>query len=262
MSDQPLIKKITLGKLDIQQIKDNPLIICIGMRNSGKSTIVLDYLSQHQDIPCGIVISPTEQFNLTYQNHLPQMFIHEEMNTEILESFIKRQEYQVIKASQDPTIDPRAFIVLDDCMADFQSWTNNKAIQKLFFEKDRLNVTLIITLMDPVGIPARLRNCIDYIFLCKNTNKTNCKRLFQMYGQMFPDQEHFRATMLNYCDNFNKLVIHQTVTTATATTDGLKQQVFYYKANWENTRSFKICHQKYWEYQENIQQGMTNSDEI
>ena len=44
----------------MSKIGDNKVIVFIGKRNSGKSCLVLDYLTHNLDIPVGMVISPTD----------------------------------------------------------------------------------------------------------------------------------------------------------------------------------------------------------
>ena len=59
---------------------------------------------------------------------VPDIFIHSEISSKLLKSFLTRQKSNK-KATKDPTIDPRAFLVLDDCMADSTSWVNDRTIK-------------------------------------------------------------------------------------------------------------------------------------
>jgi hypothetical protein len=227
----------------MSKVGTNKILVLIGMRNSGKSCLTLDYLAHHTDLPSGMIICPTEDYNQTYTDRVPAMFIHDEMTPEVLEQFIKRQENRTIQAKTDPTVDPRAFLVLDDCMADIDHWANNSAIKFLFLNGRDINITLIITLMDPVGIPRNLRERIDYLFLFKNTNRHNRKKLYAMYGSMFPNCDTFESAMIEYCDDHSVLVLHRNGS----------ERAYWYRANMTAIKSFRACDAKYWECQENIQ---------
>lgn len=239
--------KLRLKKFDMSKIGDNKVIVFIGKRHSGKSCLVLDYLTHNLHIPMGMVISPTDGFNETYKNKVPDMFIHSEITPELLQNFLERQERRSRDAKKDPSIDPRAFLILDDCMADAQSWVNDRTIKFLFMNGRHVNTTLIITLQDPVGIPPRLRTNIDYVFICKDTNKQNRKKMYDMYAGMFPDCRLFEDTMFQVCDKYNSLVLFRN-----SQSYKLDDQVFWYKANMDRIQNFKICHPVYWKINEDF----------
>jgi ABC-type polar amino acid transport system ATPase subunit len=119
---------LELKKFDMKNIsfKPNenkgPVVVLIGKRDTGKSFLVRDLLYYQQDIPIGTVISGTEEGNGFYEKMVPKLFVHNEYNTAIIENILKRQrtvlkqikkEMETYKRS---TIDPRAFVILDDCL--------------------------------------------------------------------------------------------------------------------------------------------------
>ena len=134
---------LELGKFDMKQIsfKPNenkgPVIVLIGRRDTGKSFLVRDLLYHHQDIPIGTVISGTEEGNGFYGTMIPKLFIHDEYNTAIIENVLKRQRgvlkqmKREIDAYKRTTIDPRTFLILDDCLFD-NTWAKDKMMRLLF----------------------------------------------------------------------------------------------------------------------------------
>ena len=62
---------IELEKFDMKKVGSDKIIVFIGKRNVGKSVLVLDYLYHNQDYPIATVISPTDNYNLTYKPHIP-----------------------------------------------------------------------------------------------------------------------------------------------------------------------------------------------
>lgn len=114
-----------------------PVVVLIGRRDTGKSFLVRDLLYYHQEIPIGTVISGTEEGNGFYGKMVPKLFIHNEYNTAIIENILKRQKTVLKQVKKEmetykkSTIDPRAFVILDDCLYD-NTWARDKMMRLLF----------------------------------------------------------------------------------------------------------------------------------
>ena len=149
-----------------------PVVVLIGRRDTGKSYLVRDILYYHQDIPIGTVISGTEAGNGFYKEHVPKLFIHDEYNTVLIENILRRQKTVLkqikkeIETYKKTSIDPRAFVIMDDCLYD-QSWTRDKMMRLLFMNGRHWKIMLIITMQYPLGIPPNLRTNIDYVFILR-----------------------------------------------------------------------------------------------
>ena len=188
---------LDLKKFDMKHISfrpdenKGPVVVLIGRRDTGKSYLVRDLLYHHQDIPIGTVISGTEAGNGFFSSHVPKLFIHDEYNTAIIENILKRQktvlkqikkEMEVYKRTN---IDPRAFVILDDCLYD-NKWTKDKMMRLLFMNGRHWKIMLIITMQYPLGIPPNLRTNIDYVFILREPYIANRKRIWENYAGMFP----------------------------------------------------------------------------
>ena len=133
---------LELKKFDMKNISfkpdesKGPVVVLIGRRDTGKSFLVRDLLYYHQNIPIGTVISGTEEGNGFYGKMVPRLFIHNEYNTAIIENILKRQKTVLNQIKKEmetykrSTIDPRAFVILDDCLYD-DSWIHDKNIRYL-----------------------------------------------------------------------------------------------------------------------------------
>ena len=122
------LKKFDMKNISFKPTENaGPVIVLIGRRDTGKSFLVRDLLYYHQDIPIGTVISGTEAGNGFYGEIVPKLFIHDEYNTAIIENILKRQKIVVKQIKKEmeaygrSSIDPRAFVRLDDCLYD-NSW--------------------------------------------------------------------------------------------------------------------------------------------
>ena len=124
-----------------------PVVVLIGRRDTGKSFLVRDLLYYHQEIPIGTVISGTEEGNGFYGKMVPKLFIHNEYNTAIIENILKRQRtvLKQVKVEMDTykrsNIDPRAFVILDDCLYD-NTWARDKMMRLLFMNGELFAIVI------------------------------------------------------------------------------------------------------------------------
>lgn len=251
---------LELKKFDMRNISfrpdenKGPVIVLIGRRDTGKSYLVRDLLFYHQDIPIGTVISGTEAGNGFYSSHVPKLFIHDEYNTAIIENILKRQKMVLKEVKKEIThykkssIDPRAFVILDDCLYD-DSWTRDKMMRLLFMNGRHWKIMLIITMQYPLGVPPNLRTNIDYVFILREPYITNRKRIFENYAGMFPTFESFCQVMDQCTENFECLVINNN-----SKSNKLQDQIFWYKA--EPHPDFKLGTKEFWEISKDL-----NSDD-
>jgi hypothetical protein len=247
---------LQLKKFDMKNISfkanesKGPVIVLIGRRDTGKSFLVRDLLYYHQDIPIGTVISGTEEGNGFYSKHVPKLFIHDEYNTAIIENIMKRQRTVLKQVNKEietykrSTIDPRTFVILDDCLYD-ASWTKDKMMRLLFMNGRHWKVMLIITMQYPLGIPPNLRTNIDYVFILREPYINNRKRIYENYAGMFPTFESFCQVMDQCTENFECLVINNN-----SKSNKLTDQIFWYKASAHN--DFRLGSREFWELSQNI----------
>ena len=247
---------LELKKFDMKSISfrpnenKGPVIVLIGRRDTGKSFLVRDLLYYHQDIPLGTVISGTEAGNGFYTQHVPKLFIHDEYNSAIIENILKRQKTVLkqmkkeVEMYKKSSIDPRAFVILDDCLFD-ASWTRDKMMRLLFMNGRHWKMMLIITMQYPLGIPPNLRTNIDYVFILREPYISNRKKIYENYAGMFPTFESFSQVMDQCTENFECLVINNN-----AKSNKLNDQIYWYKA--EDHKNFKLGSKEFWEISKNL----------
>ena len=245
------LKKFDMNRITFLKTENKgPVIVLIGRRDTGKSFLVKDLLYHHVDIPIGTVISGTEAGNGFYSKHVPKLFIHNEYNTGLIENVLKRQK-QVIKqvnkqieTFKKSNIDPRTFVILDDCLYD-NGWARDKMMRLLFMNGRHWKVMLVITMQYPLGIPPTLRTNIDYVFILREPYIANRKRIYENYAGMFPTFESFCQVMDQCTENFECLVIDNNVKS-----NQLQDQIFWYKA--QERKNFRLGSKEFWEMSKNL----------
>ena len=250
---------LELKKFDLSNIKKDKVCVFIGKRETGKSFLVRDLLYYHQDIPIGTVISGTESANCFYGHIVPSLFIHDQYTPEIIHNTLRRQKMVVKKMKQEEdtygksTINPDAFLILDDCLYD-SSWTKDSNVRSIFMNGRHYKMMFIITMQYALGIPPNLRTNIDYVFILRENYVSNRKRLYENYAGMFPSFKVFCQVMDQCTENFECLVVHNN-----AKSNKLEDQVFWYKADPHD--DFKIGAPEFWEHHSNNFQEENDDDD-
>jgi hypothetical protein len=261
----------TLKKFDMNMIKDrceidsrkSPMMVIIGKKDTGKSFLVRDILYQTQNyFPVGTVISATEIANEFFQNMVPSKLIHDKYKPEIVQNVIRRQAGIKQKRNDDKkakggssNIDPRAFLILDDCLYDAKSWINEESTRFVFMNGRHIDLMTIITMQYPLGITPNLRTNVDFVFILRENILGNRRRIYENYAGMFPTFEMFCDFMDQCTENYECLVICNNVSS-----NRLDDQVFWYKA--DDHPPFRLCDASLWVDNRPFQSAMLMSNEF
>jgi len=228
----------------MSKIADDKVICMLAKRGSGKSFLIRDLMYYHSDIPIGTVISPTESSNKFFGDFVPGVFIHDEYAPGIIENINKRQKMIMQKVNEEEAIygqtkiDPRTFVILDDCLYD-NSWVRDKNMRSIFMNGRHSKILFAFTSQFPLGIPPSLRTNIDYVFILRENIVSNRKRIYDHYAGMFPTFDVFCQVLDQVTQNFECMVIDNT-----AKSNKLEDQVFWYKA--ETRPQFRIGAPQFW----------------
>jgi len=248
---------LQLKKFNMDMLSDDSVVVAIGKRRTGKSVLVKDILYHKKSIPIGNVISATEQANSFFSYMIPSIFIHDDWDPSIVENLLKRQKLVIRKMKRElshkgsTNIDPRAFLILDDCLYD-KTWSKAKCIRACFMNGRHYKLLFIITMQYALGVPPHLRTNIDFIFIFRETYISNRKRLYDHYCGMFPNLDTFCQVMDQCTENFECLVINNN-----ANSNKLTDQVFWYKAKLHKN-SFKVGAPCFWKHHK---QNFLHSDD-
>lgn len=244
---------LKLKKFDMRRLRFDSVVVMLGKRNTGKSYLTRDILFNHKDIPLGTIISPTETANEFFSELAPRFFIHDEYTPGLVERVVERQKKVVKLFKKDQRIDPRAFLVFDDCLYD-NSWRNDKNVRLLFMNGRHWKMLFLITMQFPLGIPPSLRSNVDYVFILRENITSNRKRIYEHYAGVFPRFDVFCSVMDQCTSNYECLVIDNTTKS-----NKIEDQVFWYKA--ANHPSFKLGAPVFWKVGERYAQRTAKKEE-
>lgn len=239
----------------------SPMIVLIGKKDTGKSFLVKDILANTQScFPIGTVISGTEVANPFFQDMVPSKLIHDKYKPDIVMNAIKRQlsikqtrEHEKRTRGGHSNLDPRAFLILDDCLYD-ASWIREESTRYVFMNGRHIDMVTLITMQYPLGVTPNLRTNIDFVFILRETGIGNRRRIYENFAGMFPTFEMFCQFMDQCTENYECLVICNGVQS-----NKLEDQVFWYKASAHPP--FKMCDDSLWRDNKQFTSSMLNGDE-
>jgi len=166
-----------------------------------------------------------------YDEFVPSVYIHYDVDSVIIRKLLNRQmsvfekNDERIKKGKKP-IDPRSFLIMDDCQATKASWIKEDEINEVFFQGRHYKLhPFIMALQYSMGIGPELRTNIDYVFLLGEDFISNKRRLFEHYAGMFPTFDLFNQIFDQVTNDYGCLVINNKLRT-----NDIRKKVFWYKA--------------------------------
>ena len=221
--------KLPIRQFKLEKMVENPAIVMIAKRGSGKSWVVRAILHNFRSIPCGIIIAPTDRMNSFYNDFFPDSYIHYEYKSDIMTKLLQRQtemiEKKKKKLQMGKKLDARTYCIMDDCLSSKGTWMRDKPIQELLYNGRHYEIMYILTMQYPLGITPELRSNFDYIFLLKEEYISNQKKLFDHYAGMFPNFDSFRQVFSSLVCDYGCMVIDNR-----RDVNNSLERIFWYKA--------------------------------
>jgi hypothetical protein len=236
MSANGMIKNVKFGgsslqlkKWDMSMIADHAAIAMIAKRGSGKSWVCRDIMYHKRRIPGGTIISPTDKMSSFYGDFFPQLYIHYNYDSAILQKALYRQGVMIEKEKEKKKLgkkfDPSAFLIMDDCMSKKATWSKDENIAEIFMNGRHYKITYILTMQYSLGISPEMRSNFDYIFILGEDFISNQKRIYEHYAGMFPTFDSFQTAFNTCTDDFGCMVINNKIKSKR-----IEEKVFWYKA--------------------------------
>lgn len=220
---------LPIRKFDFNWMVPNPSICLIAKRGSGKSWLVKDLLNYFRNIPGGVIIAPTDRMSSFYKKFFPDLYIFYEYDSNHIANILYRQEEMIekckYKAKKKKKVDPRALLIMDDCLATKGTWMKEPSMINILQNGRHYKLTYILTMQYSLGIKPELRSNFDYVFLLADDFQSNQKRLYDHYAGMFPNFNSFRDVFIKLTQNYGAMVIANRGAKA-----NILDKVFWYKA--------------------------------
>jgi len=188
----------------------NAHICIIGKRGSGKSWLCRNIIHNvdNKNQEPKIIIAPTDRFSPFYKNNFKKSIIYHQYNEQILKALLGRQEKSVEFSKINKSYNPRAFLVMDDCLASKGRWRRKyQEINEVLMNGRHYQLMYMLTMQFPLGISPELRTNFDYVFLFADDFVNNQKRMYEHYGGMFPSFSAFKQVFGELTKDYGCMVI-------------------------------------------------------
>lgn len=234
----------------------SPIVVFIGKRGTGKSTLIDDNMFHIRNIPIIIIMSGTEEGNGFYSKRVHKLFIYTKFEPAILEKILinqKRKVEELRQQGEDVKNHPEIGIgiIMDDLQAD-SKMMKNPHLREIFFNGRHFHITLFLSFQYMMGMPPEFRTNVDYIFACKETRNDNIDRLYKYFFSIFEKQKDFKKVLEECTNDYGCLVIDNT-----SRSSKIEDQVFWYKAT--PGHNYKIAEHNWKEWDKQLK--LTNYTE-
>ena len=235
---------VDIQRFDPSTIKPHRIAVLIGKRGTGKSTLLEDLLyHQRRQLDMLVACTPTESSAEMFATHTPDTLVHDGLSQTMLEALLASQKRCAKRASKDSTRSrPRSVMLcLDDCGYD-KSTLRSRGIRDLFMNGRHRCCALTFSLQYLMDMSPDLRSNTDYVFVLKDTIRSNREKLHKFFFGMFDTYRDF-AKVLDACTEDNEALVLDN--TNAAKSSSISDSVFWYKAM-AKTPPYQIGRPVFW----------------
>lgn len=193
-------------------------IIIVGKRATGKTTLIKHILEKSNSSYRYLFQIYCERWgDLSYEYDK-----HDDLEKHIVIDSISEYFHLIEKVIKEKSNKTRS-LIFDDVIYENNIFSNNTFLE-LFTNNRQLNINTIVALsyLQRINI-----NNIDYIFILRENNQSNRKRIFDSFGRVFNSFEEFN-NILDYYSNLNKY--NCLVIKCNSDSDKIEDCVFWYNS--------------------------------
>lgn len=233
---------IQIRKFAPASIVEHRIMLFVGKRGSGKTTLIRDIFYQLRGrFDLVVALAGTMESRKMFEEFVPKCFVHD-IQVEIIYKVVDMAKLLVEKGN------PRnVLIIMDDCLGtSTQEGKKEKRIlddnifREIAYNGRHHHLTLAISLQYCMEMRPHLRSQIDYCFVFQETIRSNRKRLYEYFFGQFEDLDSFSKILCKCTQNYECLVLDNIQNTG-----NLEDNIYYYKAGL-NIPQFRLGLGCYW----------------
>jgi Poxvirus A32 protein len=211
---------VRVRKFDPDTVKKHRIMLLVGRRGSGKSSLLADLLYNLKDrFDYCVAMCPTMESANMLRSCMPESCVYNRFSPAKMELLVNTARELAAKGKE------RSFLlVLDDVFYD-KTICRSQAFRFLFLNGRHCRIFCICLLQYCVDLPPDLRANVDYVFSMREPMLANRIKLFKMFFGVFGSYDDFAAVFDRCTQNFECICLDNT-----AQTTGVTDCIFWYKA--------------------------------
>lgn len=230
--------KLKIRKWDPTTLKPDAIVLLLGKRGTGKSTLMRNLMYHVRDkLDFCLAMSPTEEATESLGSFLPPTMIYNDFRPDKVNQLLNTQRQQWKRGHGS-----KVGLIMDDCMYDkgiFRGETG-KIFRNLFMNGRHRRVFFLNCVQYCMDMTPDLRSQVDYVFQLRDNIQSSRKKTWEQFFGFFPTFEQFSKTMSVCTENYECLVYDSKASKS----NNIEDSIFWYKAD-TNLPSFTIGQQIY-----------------
>ena len=217
------MEKIQIKKFSLEQMVDNPSILIIAKKGTGKSVLVwniIEYLNNKYNAKLTI-ISPSEKMNPLYRSKYPDAVIEYQYSESLLKTILDDSSENIINKT-----DRQNIMVMDDGLWAIKNWSDNYNLTEMLLNGRNYKIPRVISCQYPPKVKPVFRFNFDYIFFLKEDSLLTRKKLWDQYAGMFPRFADFNKVFSELTSNYCAMVIDNI-----KAADRIDEKIHWFRAN-------------------------------
>jgi len=229
---------LKIQKFDIANIKQHKIVLCIGKRGTGKSTLLREIMNAFSpNVDFGLAMSPTHDSCDCFMQHMPKSWVYDSFDVQRIDTMLKMQRER-LKCGKSPR---NLFLILDDCLYDKKN-LKGVTIRDVFLNGRHAKLSVALASQYCMDMSPDLRSQIDYIFVLRETIYANRVKLWRYLFGAFETYNDFSKTLDACTENFGALVLDNT-----SRSNEIEKMVYWFKArHGDEMPPFRMGSEVFW----------------
>jgi energy-coupling factor transporter ATP-binding protein EcfA2 len=219
---------VRICKFDPENIKKHRIVLAVGRRGSGKSSLLMDMLyNLHERYDYCLAMCPTMESAGMLRECMPESCVYNRFSQAKLETLVQTAR-ELAGAGKEKNF----LLVLDDVLYD-KSICRSQAFRFLFLNGRHVRISVFITAQYVIDMPPDLRSNVDYVFSMKEPMLGNRVKLHRNFFGILSFDD-FCAILDRTTQNHECICLDNT-----SATTSVNDCIFWYKAK-QNCPKFSI----------------------
>lgn len=176
-----------VAEFDVSEVSPDSVVFVIGKRMTGKTVIARDIVAR-SGVEFGMAVSPLAPIQPEEYADVP--VVVDEWHPKLVGNLLKRQRAAIKSGIQDP----RAFVVLDNCMYD-PKWYRDPDVKSMFLNNRAMKLLVVMTSGFAMSASPSIKSNVDFVFVMRSNTESHRRGTWTRYVDGIATFDDFNALM-------------------------------------------------------------------